>query len=109
MFRCRHRRGACRIGLRELGSRGYSTVTNVEVTQAIQTPTNSISLVAKRSTAIRATIGIADNGGLPVAGVTGVAHIFRNGIEITTPAGLTPINAPLTAPAAPQRQTRTTL
>jgi hypothetical protein len=79
------------------------TVTSLEVTQATQTPTNSIRLVATRSTAIRATVGVADNGGLPFAGVTGVAHVFRNGIEITPPAGLPPINAPLTAPAAPQR------
>src|SRR6266496_1054129 len=46
------------------------TVTNVEVTQAIQTPTNTIQLVAQRSTAVRATIGVTDSPG-PVPGVTG--------------------------------------
>ena len=78
------------------------TVTNVEVTQAIQTPTNTIQLVAQRSTAVRATIGVTDSAG-PVAGVTGRLHVFVNGAEITPVAGVPPINAPMTAPLAPQR------
>jgi hypothetical protein len=79
------------------------TVSNVEVTQSIQTPVNSIRLIAARSTAVRATIGITGNAGGPVAGVTGVLHVFRNGVEITPAAGVVPINGPFTAPAAPQR------
>jgi hypothetical protein len=78
------------------------TVTNVEVTQAIQTPTNTIQLVAQRGTAVRATIGVTDSPG-PVAGVTGVLHVFVNGVEITPIAGVPPINAPMTAPLVPQR------
>lgn len=79
------------------------TVTGVEVTQATQTPTNTVPLVAGRSTAVRATIGVADTGGAAVAGVAGAMHMFVNGIEITPPAGILAINAPLTAPVAPQR------
>jgi hypothetical protein len=78
------------------------SVTNVEVTQAIQTTTNTITLVAQRSTAVRATIGIAGVTG-PVSGVTGKLHVFVNGTEITPAAGVAPINTPLTAPTAPQR------
>jgi hypothetical protein len=77
------------------------TVTNVEVTQAIQTPTNTIRLVAGRSTAVRATL--MNNDGGAVAGVTGALHVFRNGVEVTPAAGLPAINQPFNAPAAPQR------
>lgn len=79
------------------------TVSGVEVTQALQTPTNTIPLVAGRSIAVRATIGVADSGGLAVPGVTGALHVFVNGAAITPPAGVLPINAPFTAPVAPQR------
>lgn len=75
------------------------TVTNVEVTQAIQTPTNTVKLIARRSTAVRATLA---TGGGAVANVTGSLHVIRDGVDVT-PAGIAPINAPMTAPAAPQR------
>ena len=78
------------------------TVTSVEVTQATQTPTNSVKLVAFRSTAVRATLGVTGSAG-PVAGVTGRLHVFVNGSEITPAAGVAPINAPFTTPLAPQR------
>ena len=78
------------------------TVTGVEVTQAIQTPTNSIKLVALRSTAVRATLGVTGSAG-PVSGVTGRLHVFVGGTEITPSAGVAPTNAPFTAPLAPQR------
>jgi hypothetical protein len=76
-------------------------VSNIEVTQAIQTTTNSIQLVAKRGTAVRATIVNLDGG--PVSGVTGNLHVFVNGSEITPVGGVPPINAPFTVPASPQR------
>ena len=78
------------------------TVGSVEVTQATQTPTNSIKLVALRSTAVRATIGVVGSAGA-VPGVSGRLHVFVNGLEITPLAGVAPINAPFTAPLAPQR------
>jgi hypothetical protein len=77
------------------------TVTNIEVTQAIQTTTNTIQLVAQRSTAVRATVSNLDGGS--VSGVTGNLHVFVNGTEITPAAGVPPINAPFTVPTAPQR------
>jgi hypothetical protein len=75
------------------------TVTNVEVTQAIQTATNTVKLIARRSTAVRATLS---TGGGSVSGVNGSLHVIRDGVDVT-PAGIAPINAPMTAPAAPQR------
>src|SRR3954468_5870607 len=81
------------------------TVTNVEVTQATQKPDNSIKLVARRSTAVRATIGVTGSAAA-VPGVTGVVHVFRNGTEITPAAGVAPL-ASLTAPLAPNRATET--
>src|SRR3954453_21232382 len=77
------------------------TVTGVEVTQATQKPDNSIKLVARRSTAVRATIGVTGSAAA-VPGVTGVVHVFRNGTEITPPAGVAPLG-PLAAPPPPRR------
>jgi hypothetical protein len=78
------------------------TVTNVEVTQATQTTTNSIRLVARRATAVRATVGVSGAAG-PVSGITGELHVFVNGTEVTPTTGVPPINAPFTAPVSPQR------
>jgi hypothetical protein len=71
------------------------TVDSVEVTQATQTMTNSIPLVARRSTAVRAEIGVA--GPVPVLGVTGRLHVFVNGVKVTPAGGVPPINAPFKA------------
>ena len=80
------------------------TVTNVEVTQAIQTPTNTVPLAAQRRTAVRATLGVS--GGASPAGVTGRLHVFVGGAEIGDPAGIAPL-ATITAPAAPDRANET--
>ena len=77
------------------------TVSNIEVTQAIQTPTNTIQLVAQRSTAVRATVTNLDGAAVP--NVTGKLHVFVNGTEITPAAGVNPVNAPFTVPVTPQR------
>ncbi|MEA2473436.1 MAG: hypothetical protein QOE06_1351 [Thermoleophilaceae bacterium] len=77
------------------------TVTHVEVTQAIQNDTNSIELVAGRSTAVRATIGTAgQQGGTPVP-VNGRLHVFQNGTELTPAAGVPAMNQPFAPPASP--------
>ncbi len=78
------------------------TVSGVEVTQATQKPDNSIKLVALRSTAIRATVGVTGTGGAMVANVTGVVHVLRNGTEITPSGGVAPLAA-ISAPVAPSR------
>jgi uncharacterized protein (TIGR03437 family) len=62
-----------------------------------------VPLVAQRSTAVRATITVANSGGAAVANVSGRLHVFVSGAEITPVAGVLPINAPFTAPIAPQR------
>ena len=75
------------------------SVQSIEVTQAIQTSTNTVQLVAQRSTAVRVTVA---TGGNAVNGVTGKLHVSVNGTEITPVAGISPIAA-LNAPAAPDR------
>jgi hypothetical protein len=76
------------------------TISNIEITQAVQTPTNTIRLVASKGTAVRVTL---NTGGLSVPNITGRLHVFRNGVEITPAAGVVAINQPFTAPAVPQR------
>ena len=78
------------------------TVSNIEVTQAIQTPMNTINLVANRGTGVRATVTLSGSA-VPIANVSGRLHVFISGVEITPAAGLLPINAPWTAPLAPNR------
>ena len=78
------------------------TVSNIEVTQAIQTTTNTIPLVTQRSTAVRATIAVTGSL-INVSGVSGRLHVFISGVEITPIAGILPINAPFTAKLAPLR------
>src|SRR5688572_26285647 len=75
------------------------SVQSVEVTQAIQTTTNSVALVAQRSTAVRVTVA---TGGATVSNVTGRLHVFVNGAEITPAAGIAQVAA-LNAPATPDR------
>ena len=75
------------------------SVTNIEVTQGVQTSTNTVQLVAQRSTAVRVTLATAVSVGVP--GVIGLLRVFVNGVEITTAPGLSSNN--LTAPPAPQR------
>jgi hypothetical protein len=81
------------------------SVSSVEVTQATQKPDNSIKIVARRSTAVRATIAVTGSAAA-VPGVTGVVRVFRNGTEITPAGGVAPLAA-LTAPLAPNRQVET--
>lgn len=111
-YACRRRGRALMAGASIIGALAVAapaaeavdlTVTGVEVTQATQTPTNTVALVAGRSTAVRATLGVSDSGGIAVPGVTGSLHVFVNGVAITPPAGVPPINAPFSAPVAPQR------
>lgn len=79
------------------------TVSNIEVNQAIQTTTNTITpFVAGRGTTVRATLAVTSPAA-PVVGISGRLHIFVSGVEITPIAGLLPINAPFTAVVAPNR------
>lgn len=77
------------------------TVDNIEVTQAIQTPSNTIELVAQRSTTVRVTVDT--NASVPVSGVTGILHVFVDGIRVTPTAGVAAQNIAITAPPSPDR------
>ena len=73
-------------------------VESIEVTQAIQSVNNNVNLVSERSTTVRVRVGVA--GGGSAGGVTGVLRIFIDGNEITSSAGIAPINPGFTAPEA---------
>ncbi|MDQ3698220.1 MAG: hypothetical protein M3373_09370 [Gemmatimonadota bacterium] len=73
-------------------------VESIEVTQAIQTATNSLSLVSDRGTTVRVRVGVT--GGGTASGVSGRLHVNVNGSAVTPPAGIAPINAPFSAPNA---------
>ncbi|NER22597.1 MAG: DUF4347 domain-containing protein [Symploca sp. SIO1C2] len=80
-------------------------VTNIEVTQGIQTPDNTVPLVAERSTAVRVTVE-AGSSSSPMQ-VSGRLHIFADGREITPRVGLISINSPIVGLGAPQRNNET--
>jgi hypothetical protein len=76
------------------------TVTGIEITQGIQTPGNTIAVVANRNATVRATIGVSGTGGADVPNVTGQLHILLLGIEIGV---INPSNVPFTAKVTPLR------
>lgn len=73
------------------------TIKDIQINQAIQDAGHSIQLVAQRSTAVRVTL---DTKGKTVSNITGTLHAFVDGVAITPPEGLNPINAPFTAPSS---------
>jgi len=73
-------------------------VEGLEVTQAFQTAANGIDLVADRGTTVRVRVGV--EGGGTAAGIDGRLHVQVDGVAVTPPAGIAPINAPFTAPEA---------
>lgn len=77
------------------------TVDTIEVTQAIQTPSNTIDLVAQRSTTVRVTVDTDTSAS--VSGVTGILHVFVDGTRITPTAGMAPQNIAITALPSPDR------
>lgn len=76
------------------------SVGNIRVSQAIQDDSNTITLVAQRSTVVRAGV-IVSGTALPVPGVDGVLRVFVGGSEITPAAGIASINGPITATLFP--------
>lgn len=72
------------------------SVGTIRVSQAIQDDANTVTLVSQRSTVVRAQVAVSGTA-LPVGGVNGVLRVFVNGSEITPPAGIAPINGPITA------------
>lgn len=77
------------------------SVGSIEITQGLQTSSNSIPLIAQRSTAVRVTVNTGGN--VPISGISGTLRVFVNGTEITPANGIIPINAPFTASPNPSR------
>ncbi len=77
------------------------SVQSIEVSQAIQTSTNTVTLVAQRGTVVRVTVG---TGGNVVANITGRLQVSVSGTDITPAGGIPPL-APLNAVATPDRNT----
>lgn len=73
-------------------------VQKLEITQAIQDTTNSIELIAGRSTAVRAFVVDKDSG---TPTISGTLKVFIAGASITATPGLPAINQPLTLPSSP--------
>jgi len=78
------------------------TVSAIEISQAIQTPDNSMPLIADRPTIARVQIGVQHTA--PITGVTARLHGERDETELQPP--LTPFNASetITAPLVPNRE-----
>lgn len=94
-------------------SRPNLKVERIEVVQAVQDEAGSVPLVARKRTAARLFVAIGDStsppapaaGGLKppsVAGVTAVLRASRDGRELLG-SPLRPDNAPIDAPAKPDR------
>jgi hypothetical protein len=77
------------------------TVTDILVTQAIQTtsPINSVPLVSQRSTVVRVML---DTGGkTAVSGVTGTLSVAVNGNPVSLGTHASPVNGSILAPLSP--------
>ena len=73
------------------------SVGNIRVSQAVQDDSNSVRLVAQRSTVVRAEVDIT-GASFPRPPVDGVLRIFVNGTEITPAEGIASLNGPITPP-----------
>lgn len=77
------------------------TITNVEVTQAIQRLNNSVGLVAGKATMARIYVGL--NGSTtPVREVYGAIYVYENGVEVPG-SPFYAYNGPITAQPNPNR------
>jgi len=79
------------------------SVADVELTQAVQMPTNTVPLVADRRTIARVTVRVAGSGS--VQGVGGVLRGWRAGVELPG-SPLAPVNMGrrMAAHASPDRE-----
>jgi hypothetical protein len=74
------------------------SVASIEVTQAVQTESNAVTLVAQRNTEVRVTVGVT-GASVPVPNVTGRVKVFIGGVEVWRPL----FPASFTAPISPDR------
>jgi len=77
------------------------SITGIEVTQGIQTPTNTVALVAGRSTTVR--VMLETGGGNSISNVSGLLSVTVDGAFITPVGGVPALNQPITVPANPDR------
>ncbi|MBI1303129.1 MAG: hypothetical protein GC172_05015 [Phycisphaera sp.] len=75
------------------------SVASIEVSQGLQTSTNSLAFVARNATSVRVKVSL--NGSpAPVSGVDAVLRVYADGIEIpSSPVYST--NGPIVAPVSP--------
>jgi hypothetical protein len=77
------------------------TITSIEINQGTQTSTNTISLVAQRSTTVRVMLETGSSN--DISNVSGLLSVTVDGVFITPVGGLEAVNAPITVPANPDR------
>jgi hypothetical protein len=75
------------------------SVSKIVVSQATQSNTNSVPLVAARSTVIRATIGVSGSL-VNIPNVTARLYVYVDNV-LKTPGGISPINPRFTAKLSP--------
>jgi hypothetical protein len=80
------------------------TVAGLDPSQAVQTASQSVPLVAGRPLIVRVTVNV-QNSSQPVLGVTAQLHGMRNGVELAN-SPLSPFNigGSFAAPLAPNRE-----
>ncbi len=76
-------------------------VTSVEVNQGTQTSSNTVALVAERSTTVRVMLETGSSNA--ISNVTGLLAVKVDGAFITPVGGISAVNEPITVPAAPDR------
>ncbi|MGH9379028.1 MAG: hypothetical protein ACRD2Z_00195, partial [Thermoanaerobaculia bacterium] len=76
-------------------------VTGIEVTQAVQTPTNTVGLVAQRGTTVRVTLDTGSSNAID--NVSGLLSVSVDGTFVTPAGGIPAVNQPITVPALPDR------
>jgi hypothetical protein len=89
----------CQLWLPIIAKPNLLQISNIEFTQAIQTTTNAVPLVANRPTLARITFAI--NGGSPIGGISVQLHALRNGVEL--PGSPVSNSTAFTAPVSPNR------
>ena len=77
------------------------SIVSIEVTQAVQTPTNTVGLVAQRSVAVRVMLDTGSSNSID--NVSGILSVTVDGTQITPVGGIAAVNQPITVPPTPNR------
>ncbi len=76
-------------------------ITSIEVNQGTQTSSNTVALVAERSTTVRVLLETGSSNA--IGNVAGLLSVTVDGAFITPVGGIQAINEPITVPASPDR------